>query len=41
VKLTEKEQKIEREVKQVGIDIFIVIVILVFIGGFALGIISN
>ena len=41
MKLTEKEQKIEREVKQVGIDIFIVIVILVFIGGFALGIISN
>ena len=41
MKLTEKEQKIEREIKQVGIDIFIVIVILVFIGGFALGIISN
>jgi|GEM_PF-2005124 len=41
MKLTEKEEKIEKEIKQIGIDLVIVIVILVFIGGFALGIISN
>jgi len=41
VKLTEKEKQLEREVKQIGIDVVIFIVILVFIGGFALGIISN
>ncbi|MEI6755562.1 MAG: hypothetical protein WCK80_00910 [bacterium] len=41
MKLTEKEEKIEKEIKQICIDLVIVIVILVFIGGFALGIISN
>jgi hypothetical protein len=41
VKLSDKEEKLEREVKQVGIDVVIAIVIVVFVGGFALGIISN
>lgn len=34
-------EKIEREVKQIGLDIVIVLVILVFIFGFTIGAITN
>lgn len=37
----EEIEKIEREVKQIGLDIVIVIVIIVFTLGFFIGAISN